>query len=103
MNKLKPCPFCGGEAKITEVDSFALDIINRQKAEIEKLKKQGEFRTVYMGHFPKLERDKAIKEFAERLKAELTTGVGCMRVSTIVVIDSLVKEMTEAKNETGND
>ncbi len=39
-------------------------------------------------------RSEAIKEFAERLKAELTTGAAVMRVSTLDIINNLVKEMT---------
>lgn len=42
----------------------------------------------------------AIKEFAEKLKAEITTGDGVLRVSTIDIIDDLVKEMTEVSDET---
>ena len=43
----------------------------------------------------KIVRERAIKEFAERVKEELTTGAGIMRVSALDIIDSLVKEMTE--------
>ena len=41
------------------------------------------------------DRDEVIREFAERLKAELTTGAAVMRVSVLDIIDDLVKEMTE--------
>lgn len=41
----------------------------------------------------------AIKEFAEKLKAEITTGCGVLRVSTIDIIDNLVKEMTEGNTD----
>lgn len=41
------------------------------------------------------DRNEVIKEFAERLKTELTTGAGVMRISVIDIIDALVKEMTE--------
>lgn len=40
-------------------------------------------------------RNDGIREFAEKLKAEITTGAGVLRVSTIDIIDDLVKEMTE--------
>ena len=44
----------------------------------------------------------AIKEFAEELKGELTTGAGTMRGSVLNIIDSLVKEMTEEHNAEKN-
>ena len=44
----------------------------------------------------------AIKEFAERLKGELTTGSATMRGSVLNIIDSLVKEMTEEHNAEEN-
>ncbi|MBQ3178230.1 MAG: hypothetical protein IJB52_10450 [Clostridia bacterium] len=44
----------------------------------------------------------AIKEFAEELKGELTTGAGTMRGSVLNIIDSLVKEMTEEHNAEEN-
>ena len=40
------------------------------------------------------DRNEVIREFAERLKTELTTGAGVMRVSVLNVIDVLVNEMT---------
>lgn len=43
----------------------------------------------------RIERVEAVKEFAERLKEELTTGAAIMRKSTLAIIDDLVKEFTE--------
>lgn len=40
------------------------------------------------------DRNEVIREFAERLKTELTTGAGVMRVSVLNVIDVLVNEIT---------
>ena len=40
------------------------------------------------------DRDEVIRQFAERLKAELTTGAGTMRISVLDIIDDIVKEMT---------
>lgn len=37
----------------------------------------------------------AIKEFAEKLKEELTTGAAVMRISTMDIINDVVKELTE--------
>lgn len=39
----------------------------------------------------------AVKEFAEKLKKELTTGSAIMRVSTLDIINDIVKELTEEK------
>lgn len=41
------------------------------------------------------DRNEVIREFAERLKTELTTGAGIMRISVLDIIDDLVKETTE--------
>lgn len=41
----------------------------------------------------KTARAEAIKDFVERLKKELQTGVGVMRVSVIQIIDNLAAEM----------
>jgi hypothetical protein len=80
------------------VRSNALDLINRQKAEIERLKKpkcvnilharsMGKAYTLYRAIY-----SEAIKEFAERLKKEMYT-VG-------FDIDNLVKELVGDQNET---
>ena len=77
----------------------AADLIKRQQEEIENRKKKAKgYQTLWCEAEIDIRtaRSAAIKEFAERLKAELTTGVGVMRVPTIAVIDNLVKEMTEA-------
>ena len=70
----------------------ALDLINRQKAEIESLKHRKtelQIRNQELQH----EKSEAIKEFAEKLK-------NCFAISgdyldIINIIDNLVKEMTE--------
>ena len=67
----------------------ALDLINRQKAEI----------SFWMDAAANAKKE-AVKEFAERLKKELTTGAAVMRISTMDIINDLVKELTgETKNE----
>lgn len=71
-------------------------IINRQKAEIERLKKQSEYRRDYLGYFPKLERTEAIKEFAEKLldKYDIWTESDATEYRYVEeLVDSLVKEM----------
>ena len=91
----------------------ALDLINRQKAEIEELRERISYleksidcsRKEYNRLLQKLQQAKyeAIKEFAERLKS-ISTGleigddkkVKMMAVST-TAIDKIAKEMTEVK------
>ena len=89
----------------------ALDLINRQKAEIERLNIESEtlatqLKGVYEQiHKLNMAKSEAIKEFAERLKR---TSIGLeigddkkfkMTVVSIVAIDNLVKEMTEVNEE----
>ena len=69
------------------------DEIKRQQTEIERLREAYSIYEETTGL--KQAKDDAIREFAERLKTELTTGVAVMRISTIDTIDNLVKEMTE--------
>lgn len=83
-----------------------LDLIDRQKAKIEKLQKENErWKNGFMGSCMlencKLKdewKSEAIKEFAERLKKylcfDLREGIS---VVTIDNIDNLVKEMTEVQ------
>ena len=85
----------------------ALDLVNRQKADIKRMKKIISYlkesidcsRKEYNRLLSKLQQAKseAIKEFAERLKKylclDLREGIS---VVTIDNIDKIVKEMTEA-------
>lgn len=90
----------------------AVDLINRQKAEIEELKSQMEFLTGYNDILINADKaltgaieickSEAIKEFAERLKEIIYTHENRVDVEGIVLltridnsIDNLVKEMTE--------
>ena len=74
----------------------ALDLINRQKAEVERLKHRKtelQIRNQELQH----EKSEAIKEFAEKLK-------NCFAISgdyldIINIIDNLVKEMEGDSNE----
>ena len=81
----------------------ALDLINRQQAEIERLEKENEvMKTNYnsmcmsMPNIAKAERTEAIKEFAERVKDMTilstlnTIGVKMVKIDDI---NNLVKEM----------
>lgn len=71
----------------------ALDLINRQKAEIERLKNIDGLNIFTTNHM-KIIRLQAIKEFAKRLKKEalIDSGFEVLQAGTI---DNLVKEMTE--------
>lgn len=70
-----------------------LDLINRQKAEIESLKHRKtelQIRNQELQH----EKSEAIKEFAEKLKKRFYLCAGRCVVD-VYHIDNLVKEMTE--------
>ena len=76
----------------------ALDLINRQKAEIERLRSQLDCYEETSGN--KQAKAEAIKEFAERLKRDAFLPLGTYFVEEIITakqIDNLVKEMTEGK------
>ena len=84
----------------------ALDLINRKKAEIERLKKENilllKKKCKDINTARKITKSEAIKEFAERLKEIIYTHENRVDVDGIVLltridnsIDNLVKEMTE--------
>ena len=91
------CAISGDEEKLYE---YALDLINRQKAEVERLKEilmNGckLSRCINKGFI----RAEAYKEFAERLKAHLLLNIG-ERISVVSAddVEKLLKELTE-KND----
>ena len=89
----------------------ALDLINRQKAEIERLREEAdgyeaELESEHLSRMDniheliaKIEKAKseAIKEFAERIESELAnnTEISSVGYQSIIAIINLVKEMTE--------
>ena len=85
----------------------ALDLINRQKAEIERLKKNIDGLNIFTKNHIKVIRLQSIKEFAERLKETITNAINTyynsngggyyLAEDTIEDIDNLVKEMTEGE------
>ena len=96
-----------------ELHKNTLDLINRQKAEIEELRERISYleksidcsRKEYNRLLQKLQQAKseAIKEFAERLKS-ISIGLEIgddkkfkMTVVSTVAIDKIAKEMTEVK------
>ena len=99
------CPFDENGACIDSENAmviYALSLINRQKEEINRLEK-GELREAMTFNSTTIKRcvASAIKEFAERLKAEmrnlarLQDGDATYYIVGEPVIDDLVKEMTE--------
>ena len=77
-----------------------LDLINHQKAEIERLETNCLSMAQTMPNMAKAERAEAVKEFAERLKEyvesyDVTTGYRVTIVQAVEeeTIDNLVKEM----------
>ena len=75
----------------------AVDLINRQKAEIERLEKANERFAKEFDSYYATVKSQAIKEFAERLKEKSKMPLGTLYGKIIYVkdIDSLVEEMTE--------
>ena len=122
------CPLYESRCAI-ELPKNALNLINRQKEEIESLKianekmydankeqeaeidrlnylLQGyalEYGTVVdKERFLKNAKAEAVKEFAERLKKRETTAISCKRFEGVIStddIDNLVKEFTEGKSD----
>ena len=106
------CPMSEYPQTICEWDAFdlAIDLINRKKAEIERLEKTLTEQFDSYESIRKRAKTEAIKEFAERLKdtpfrfrEELTIDWSKPPITKMVLfvddndIDNLVKEMTEDK------
>lgn len=79
----------------------AIDIINRQQAEIERLKSNVfgmEFETAMYKVISESARAEAIKEFAENLKYDWFGGFNAYGIGAIyTIIDAAVKEMVGAE------
>lgn len=103
------CEYATFEANCgKEMIKDALDLINRQKAEIEKLKT--DFQIEASNKLEKEIKAEAIKEFAERLKNHLRQqpkwcinrdhyrNVGFSYDDVFFGIDHILKEMTEGEN-----
>lgn len=89
----KECPLKKQNPECMDIMMKAiLDLINRQKAEIERLKKENN-QFADIGKMYSEIKSEAIKEFAVRLKEELQTGAAIMRISVIQIINSLSEEM----------
>ena len=104
------CPF-GRTANCNQLEGLALDLVNRQQAEIERLKEmvgeviipaRGGGKTAFLMLRIKAFQAEAIREFAEKLKDQ-SEWHSCRERSFDYIclddIDNLVKEMTEDSNE----
>ena len=77
----------------------ALDLINRQKAEILELQKRIINWSADMDYRPDEIKSEAIKKFADRLKEHKILLKDGHYLVDAICIDNIVKEMTEGKNE----
>ena len=106
------CPYCnlffepGNGGCVNRCRKDALDLINRQKAEIERLQSRNKFLEIEYKNMSNLFQTRiqtstieTIKEFAERLKETAYSHSDISGYQSIVVdadtIDNLVKEMAE--------
>ena len=93
------CKQCDEEPNFQE----AIDLINRQKAEIERLEKVLNGRDQLVNALNKCykqAKSEAVKEFAEKLKNEINIRTTYSREqdkNVMRMIDNLVKEMTEVE------
>ena len=106
VRQCEGCPYKERSSCAFELRRDALDLINRQQAEIERLKLEVEAVDELINPLPfksnfdraiETAKSEAIKEFAERLKGmhrHNTTSVTSL-VTVFDNINNLVKEMTE--------
>lgn len=93
------CMACPNKNCTDDIFQLALDLINRQKAEINNLKAElSAMRSMVNSLKMHMENEKkdVIKEFARELKCGVPQETGVIRCKDI---DNLVKEMTEANND----
>lgn len=83
------CPIRYRESCLDDLPKIALDLINRQQAEIERL--NGNLFTISDACMQR--RNEAIKEFAERLRKEAVTKCDWDNCVDVEDIDRLVQEM----------
>lgn len=97
------CPMyseCDSEDPMEDICGLALDLIDRQKAEIERLnielQSMRNAANSYKMHYENA-KSEAIKEFAERLKENYCFTDRWGKIIPISTVDNLVKEMTEVE------
>lgn len=108
-DKCAVCPLRHEKTCLEQLSTTTLDLINRQKAEIEELKREIGIGTIYKdilihtktlddyNAFKNAVKTEAIREFAERLK-NIGGQYGAYDSVFERFIDNLVKEMTEGEN-----
>ena len=107
------CPFYKKCMKDEPLSKYALDLINRQKSEIERLKsandekfhqwhilaeKSKQYYADLYNEAKYILKSEAVKEFAERLKEETLTTDKFGEILLVQDIDNLVKEMVDDDN-----
>lgn len=93
------CPICTEGLCNGGLHKNTLDLINRQKAEILELQKRIINWRADMDYRPDEIKSEAIKEFAKRLKENYYFTDRWGKIIPKSTVDSLIKEMTEGKNE----
>ena len=103
-NKCIECPLNKMACSESVAMQYALDLVNRQKSDIERLRNT--VKTDFLTVTEKIKlsqseiseiRAEAIKEFAERLKEELRLSTGNNGGFVLSMINNLLKELTERK------
>ena len=100
MRDCGKCPYVGFKEECSNLSILALDLIDRQKEEIERLKKNIDGLNIFTTNHTKVIRVQAIKEFAERLKRySFVDNLSLNGKETVYVadIDNIIKEMTEVQ------
>ena len=92
MRDCGKCPYVGFKEECSNLSILALDLIDRQKAEIERLKKNIDGLNIFTTNHMKVIRVQAIKEFAKYIIDKSQNGI--IQVSDI---PDYVKEMTEVQ------
>ena len=95
------CDDCPYENLCTDTDitKFALDLINRQKSEIERLNSPYEMQVEASKKLENSIKTEAVKEFAELLKEHVRDCYPYYYVIDEEVVDNLVEEMVGETNE----
>jgi FtsZ-binding cell division protein ZapB len=91
----KDCPYMGKGLCVDKIRKDALDLINRQKAEIERLEETKNRLSYNLQAVldERADHSEAVKEFAERLKEKERPAFPLAMVIDVYEIDNLVKEM----------
>ena len=94
INSCDDCPFFEQCENYQRIEEIALDLINRQKAEIERLREGIKFEREIVDNIPNLllqAQSEARKEFAERLLTE--NGTMDKRIISAERVKNLLEEM----------